>query len=302
MSYAAGTKSLHTSDKVNHDSFASIFLGYASFSARIGRRLLPCLIVLTAVIVLRSMKGIAEARLGNEAFASGYSLAAITFLLLLLGVRKRVSSHQVGSVAIWQRSHHYLGMLCLGAYVLHAGVITTGWLESMLAISFWAITLSGLVSWYINRTAPRTLSTAGPQILRQDIPERKKQVALDAYRIAIEAAGRADSAALADHYQSTLIPFFGFSRGLLFRISPTGTHRRRILADLENRDRYLDDQGKELRRQMTSLVQIKDDLDFQSAIQNRIRLWAGVHSWLLGGFVILTIAHVLVAYQFSSRW
>lgn len=298
----APTQTLSSSETVQRPPMASFLRGYATMSARIGRRLLPCLVVLTAFLVIRSIQNNAEAKLRNEAFASGYSLVATTFLLLLLGVRKRITTPRFGSAAIWQCTHHYLGMFCLGAYVLHAGVITTGWLESMLAISFWAITLSGLVSWYINRTAPRLLSAAGPQILRQDIAERKKQVASQAYRIAIEAAGRADSATLADHYQSTLIAFFGFHRGLLFRIRPTGSHRRRMLAALENLDRYLDDQGKVLRRQMSSLVQAKDDLDFQSAIQNRIRLWASIHTWLLGGFVILTIAHVWVAYQFSSRW
>lgn len=296
------TNAMSTTEPSRDGPIGNTLRGYASMWARAGRRLVPCMVVLAAFLVLRSIQNSVEAKLGNEAFASGYSLAAITFLLLLLGVRKRVITQRFGAVALWQRSHHYLGMLCLGSYVLHAGVITTGWFESLLAISFWAITLSGLGSWYINRTAPRLLSAAGPQILRQDIPERKNQVAAAAYRLAMEAAGRSDSAALADHYQSTLVSFFGFHRGFWYFVRPTGAHRRRILAALENMDRYLDDKGTDLRRQMSQLVQTKDDLDFQSAIQNRIRLCAGFHTWLLGGFVILTVAHVLLAYQFSSHW
>jgi hypothetical protein len=275
---------------------------YFGLSRAIARRFAPCAVVTIVFLVMNAVRSWYAAKLGNESFFTGYSLAAIVACLLLLGVRKRVANHAWGKVAIWQRAHHYMGMLSIVAYALHANFITTGWLESLLAISYWLIALSGILSWYINKSAPRLLMAAGPQILRQDIPDASGSLARQAYAIAVEAAGRSDSAVLADHYRHHMSNYFASSRSILFRIRPTGNTRRQLLAELENLDRYMDQAGCALRQQMSQLVQAKDNLDFQSAIQNRIRLCASMHTWLLGGFTILAVAHVLLAHQYSSSW
>ncbi len=273
-----------------------------AFLVRFGRRALPSAIVFVAWLLLRSIRIRSAASLQNEAFVTGYSLAAICVLLVLMGVRKRIVSVPMGRMAIWQQTHHYLGLFSVGAYALHAGMIPSGWLESALAINFWAIALSGLVGWYVNHNAPRLLRAAGSQILRQDIPERSKLVATQAYELALVAAGNNNSAALADHYRNCLSLFFSARRSWVYRLSPTGSQRRRLMAELENADRYLGEDGRMQRRQMSSLVQSKDDLDFQGAIQNRIRLWAAAHTWVLGSFLVLAIAHVVVVHGFSSAW
>jgi len=258
--------------------------------------------VFIAWLILKSMRSRSAASLQNEAFVTGYSLASICVLLMLLGVRKRVLSPQIGRLAIWQQTHHYLGLLSVGAYALHANVITSGWLESALALSFWSIAITGFVSWYVNHTAPKLLRAAGSQILRQDIPVRSRLVAKQAHELALASAGKNDTAALADHYRVHVSNYFTTRRNWIYRISPSGGKRRRLLAGLENIDRYLSAEGRAQRREMSLLVQARDDLDFQSAIQNRIRLWASAHSWLLGTFLVLTIAHVILAHQFTSSW
>ena len=284
------------------DSIADSISFIAPIYNRYVRRLIPSATVIVAWFILRSLRNRSAASLQNEAFLTGYSLAAICVLLLLLGLRKRIVSLQFGRMAIWQQTHHYLGLLSVGTYALHARLLTTGALESLLAISFWSIALSGLVGWYVNRTSPRLLRAAGPQILRQDIPERFRIIAKQAHELALTSAGRSDTAALADHYRGPLSSFFATRRGLIFRISPTGGTRRRLLSGLENIDRYLSEEGRIQRREMSGLVRSKDDFDFQSAIQNRVRLWVAAHTWLLGSFLVLTIAHVLAAHQFTSSW
>ena len=275
---------------------------FASLNSRDLRRLFPVVTVLLAWLILKSMRSQSAASLQNEAFVTGYSLASICVLLMLLGVRKRVLSPQIGRLAIWQQTHHYLGLLSVGAYALHANVITSGWLESALALSFWSIAITGFVSWYVNHTAPKLLRAAGSQILRQDIPVRSRLVAKQAHELALASAGKNDTAALADHYRVRVSNYFTTRRNWIYRISPSGGKRRRLLAGLENIDRYLSAEGRAQRREMSLLVQARDDLDFQSAIQNRIRLWASAHSWVLGTFLVLTIAHVILAHQFTSSW
>ena len=269
---------------------------------RLARRSTPSAIVLVGWLLLRSLRNHTEASLQNEAFATGYSLASICVLLLLLGVRKRILTVPLGRMAVWQMTHQYVGLLSVAAYALHASFITTGWLESMLALNFWAIAMSGIIGWYVNRTAPRLLRAAGTQILRQDIPERSRSIAKQAHELALASAGNNNSAALADHYRIHLKPFFESRRSLFYRIFPTGNKRRTLLAELENLDRYLGDEGRKKRTDMSKLVQSKDDLDFQRAVQNRIRLWAAAHTWVLGSFVILAIAHIVAAHQFTIAW
>ena len=87
-----------------------------AFLVRFGRRALPSSIVFVAWLLLRSILIRSAASLQNEAFVTGYSLAAICVLLVLMGVRKRIVSVPMGRMAIWQQTHHYLGLFSVGAY------------------------------------------------------------------------------------------------------------------------------------------------------------------------------------------
>jgi hypothetical protein len=275
---------------------------HPSRGLRFGRILKSLTIVGLAFLLLLVLRRFVLSRLGNEAFATGYTLLAICLTLCLLGVRKRLPASRLGPVAIWQTTHHFLGVFCLLAYCVHAGVMTTGWLESCLAILFWFILLTGFASWYVNRSAPKLLRAAGTAILRSDIPEAKLSIARDAYAIAIEAAGNADSCTIADFYRSRLEPFFSSNRSFFYRISPSGKLRRTLQAELDVLTRYLDDKGLQLQKALAHLIKERDDLDFQSAIQVRIRFVAAVHTCLLGAFLVMTGTHVTLAFLYSSHW
>jgi hypothetical protein len=267
------------------------------------RRLGKSLIAITiASVACLGLQRYVTNRLGNEAFASGYTLLAVIIALTMLGARKRLPGANLGSVTIWQTTHHYLGIFCLIAYCSHAGILASGWLESTLAALFWTILLTGFVSWYVNRSSPRLLRAAGQAILRSDIPEEIVSVAEQAYQIALSAAGSSKAFVLADFYQSTLSKFFSSSRSLWYRIFPTGKHRRDLQYQLGELTRYLDEKGIDLQGQMINLVQRRDDLDFQSAVHNRIRFFATIHTVLLGAFIVFTAGHVIVAHLYSSHW
>lgn len=244
--------------------------------------------------------------LQNEAFATGYILMTLCIGLTLLGVRKRMvgafPTGVLGTVRQWQRAHHWLGSLCLICYLLHAGVATRGWLDSALAILFWTVSLSGLISWYINKTSPRLLLAAGHSVLLSDIPLNKKMVREDAYRLALKCAGDASWSVIADLYRTRLADYFQLDRGLWYRINPNGKKRRFLLQELELLDRFLDERGRELKFEMSTLVKRRDDLDFQMAIKNRIKFWSAFHQCWLGAFVVLAIAHVALAHLYSSHW
>jgi hypothetical protein len=262
----------------------------------------PLLAIALASLACMGLQSYVTNRLGNAAFATGYTLLAVIIALTMLGVRKRLPSANLGPVTVWQTTHHYLGLFCLIAYVSHAGILTNGWLESILAVLFWTILLTGFVSWYVNRSSPQLLRAAGQAILRSDIPEAKIAVAEQAYQLALAAAGSSNAFVIADLYQATLTKFFSSPRSLWYRIFPTGRHRRDLQYQLTELTRYLDERGVQLQAQMIDLVKRRDDLDFQSAIHNRIRFFATIHTLLLGAFIVFTAGHVLVAHLYSSHW
>ncbi len=241
-------------------------------------------------------------QLGNEAFVTGYVLTCVCIALGLLGVRKKLIHLSLGPVAHWQKAHHWLGSLCLIIYLMHAGVMTSGWLESALAIVFWVILVSGIVSWRVNRTSPKLLQAAGKVMLRSDIPAARRDVQEDAYRLALRCAGNSNSSAIADLYREKLALFFQSPRSIWYRISPSGKLRRELLAELERLDRYLDEKGRGLKQEMHRLISRRDDLDFQMAIHQRVRFWATFHSCFLGAFVVLAAVHILLAHLYSSHW
>lgn len=243
-----------------------------------------------------------ESQLGNESFATGYVLSALCLALFALGVRKRVYGVALGPVAVWQRVHHMLGTLCLFAYILHAGFLTNGWLESFLAVLFWCILTTGFVSWYVNKRSPRLLQAAGKAILSSEIPAAKREVSDQAYYIVLRAAGNTRWSAIADLYRSRLESFFRNPRSVWYRISPSGKRRRALLAELDGLARYLDSTGLTLQQEMRKCIERRDDLDFQWVIQQRIRFWAAFHSCLMGAFFVVATFHVLVAHFFSSHW
>lgn len=266
---------------------------------RFGKSFVAIVVVSYACIGLQSY---VTNRLGNTAFATGYTLLAVVVALSMLGVRKRLPNVNWGPVTVWQTTHHYLGLFCLIAYVFHAGIVTNGWLESILAILFWTILLTGFVSWYVNRSSPQLLRAAGLAILRSDIPEAKLAVADSAYQLALTAAGSSNAFVIADFYQAKLSKFFSSPRSLWYRVFPSGRHRRDLQYQLTELTRYLDDHGISMQSQMIDLVKRRDDLDFQSAIHNRIRFFATIHTILLGAFIVFTAVHVLVAHLYSSHW
>jgi hypothetical protein len=222
--------------------------------------------------------------------------------LVALGVRKRLPLLAFGRVAVWQSMHHYLGTFCLIAYCFHAGAITTGWFESLLAILFWTILLSGFLSWYVNKISPKKLRAAGNAILRSDIPIARIHVSEQAYQIALQAAGNNGAMAIADYYRSDLSTYFAQSRSLWYRMIPTGRKKRALIAGLDRLDRYLDEKGRELQSHLRNLIREKDDLDFQLAIQHRVSFCAVFHTLLLGAFVLFALVHIVLAHQYSSHW
>lgn len=254
------------------------------------------MLVLLALAVLW-----AERTLRRTDFVSGISLATACFAMMLLSIRKVLLVLPMGAVKYWQQTHHYLGLFAVGAYLMHAGIVVHGAMEILLAILFWSISLSGLLGWYINVSTPRKLRAAGNVILRDDIETQRRGLAEQAYAIALKAAGKNESACLAEHYLKSLQPFFHKRPSLAYCLNPNGKRRRHLLHELDQVKRYLGPEGRASQATLSQLVQKKDDLDFQWALQNRLRGWVIVHVSLVWSFYLVAACHIYTVVEFHGR-
>jgi len=252
--------------------------------------------VLLAIFVQRWF----EKNLGRTDFFSGFTLLASCAGLMLLSMRKRLLVLPLGSVAIWQQIHQYLGLFAVASFLMHAGFRVHGVFEIALTLLFWTISLSGILGWYINYSTPKRMVAAGPAVLRDDIAMLRKQIAERAYSIALRCAGKLESATLAEHYLRRLQTFFQRRRSLAYCLVPNGRQRRELQHDLDQMVRYLGPEGRSSQATLSRLVEEKDDLDFQWAMQNRLRGWVIVHVSLVWSFFILVAFHVYMVYNFHG--
>ena len=81
-------------------------------------------------------------------------------------------------------------------------------------------------------------------------------------------------------------------------IVPSGVRRRRLLNGLKELDRYLENDGKQTAGQFAALVRCRDDLDYQFAIQLRLRLWLVIHSVFSLALLAGAIIHAALVLRF----
>lgn len=253
-----------------------------------------------SVIILLALMTWSNVALARPDWMSGHTLLASCIGLMLLPLRKKLIVLPMGSVAIWQQVHHYLGLFAVASFVIHAGIPIHGILEIAMTLFFFLISGSGILGWMINRQTPMLLAAAGPSVLRDDIAMTRERISNSAYAIALTAAAKVESSMLAEHYTTQLKSFFASRRSLFYCLLPNGRKRRSLLRDLEQLSRYLGPDGRKAQRSMIELVQQRDDLDFQWALQNRLRMWVICHVSFIWSFFVLVAVHVYLVYRFHG--
>lgn len=237
--------------------------------------------------------------LGRPDVFTGSTVFAGLVLLCLLGVRRRLPFWPLGSVSAWTQFHLYLGFFTTAIYVLHVPtLIAGGMFESILAGLFLMVSASGFYGLFASRSLPKKLTAVEGQHRFDRISWTRQQIA-DAGASACASIEESSAhQVLGTFYREVLSPFFGTSPPLAYVILPNGNRRRRLLGDLRELDRYLENDGRKIAGQLAALVRRRDDLDYQFALQLRLRCWVVVHSVLSLVLLIASMIHVLLVVRF----
>ena len=206
----------------------------------------------------------------------------------------------LGSAATWTQIHIYTGIFATGAFVMHVpNIVAGGVFEFALSMLFWVVAVSGFYGVYISRTLPKRLTAIEGERRFDRVSWHRRQIAETAKRLVNETADTSANAVLSQFYQEYLAPFFGQRPSLAYVLIPTGRRRRQILGDLTELNRYLEGSSRETTGRIAALVRRRDDLDYQYALQMRLRMWLIVHAAFSVMLTAGAIIHGILALRFT---
>ena len=265
------------------------------------RRRIASALTLFALVVMLGIVWIQTGRLANVAVLTGGTLLCCILLLALFGMRRRIPILPLGSVSTWTQVHIYMGFFTAGVYWMHVpNLIGNGIFECTLSIIFLLVTGSGFYGLYASRILPKRLTAVEGQHRFERVDWHRGQIADHARKLLEELSVHVGIAVLGSFYTEHLNPFFNSRPSLTYVLVPNGGRRRRLLSDLKDLERHLESEGRGTAVKFAALVRRRDDLDYQFALQLRLRLWVTFHSLLTFALVAGGLIHSLLVFRFAG--
>ncbi|MEO1525051.1 MAG: hypothetical protein AAFX06_06425 [Planctomycetota bacterium] len=265
------------------------------------RRMIGASITLLAIAVCWVIAQWESARLGRPAIATGVTALIGLFGLVLLGVRRRIPFWPLGNASIWTQVHIYVGFFTTAIYFIHVPrIIGDGIFECFLSLLFLSVSVSGFYGLFISRTLPKKLAAIEGQHRFDRMVWHRDEIAKTASGVVEKLTDSATSRVLGTFYGKVLQPFFSSRPSLAYVIAPNGNRRRQLLGDLKELDRYLESDGRTAAGKFAALVRRRDDLDYQFALQLRLRTWLVFHGLLSIVLIIVAVVHAVLAFRFTG--
>lgn len=240
-----------------------------------------------------------HAALRNPKFSTGYLLFGAVLFLAAYQWRKKIPTIGFGSSKTWMHAHLGVGWATVGVFVFHVGwKLPSGGLDTLLYILFVSVSASGVFGLYLTRSVPRRLAAMSREVIFERIPSERRAAALRANEIVLESVPSTEI--LANFYRDSLGYFLEAPRSLAYFLRPNGKERRSLIRKADDLNRYLGEEDRIRRDQLRELIVAKDDLDYQSVLQLRLKGWLFLHIGLTYGLLTVAIYHGLIVHAFSG--
>ncbi|MEM9365141.1 MAG: hypothetical protein AAGD07_04030 [Planctomycetota bacterium] len=268
------------------------------------RRVIATGAVLVALLFSLAILRVADAHLMRTSIMSGGILMACLVILIAIGLRRRLPILPLGSVSSWTQVHIYTGVFACGVYFMHVPkIIGDGILESTLSLLFLFVSGSGVYGIFASRRLPPRLTVIKGEHRFDQVTWHRNQIAIAARDVISKAVSNDASKSrgvLADYYRDVLEPFFVSGPSVGYLVVPNSRRRHRLLSGLFDRERYLDAWGKQIAGQLAGLVRRRDDLDYQFALQARLRGWVCLHGIASMVLLVVAVIHGVLAWRFGA--
>ena len=219
------------------------------------RRNRNCVLLVLALLLLAVVVNQLNRSLWHSAFSTGYLLLGSFFVLTLFGMRKRLSFiANIGSASFWMQLHIYVGLATFGMFAMHVSWrVPDGIFESVLTVLFLIVSLSGVYGLIISRTYPAKLTSIGSEVVYEEIPRLRVQMAAKARQLILQADQSAD--VLGQFYVNRLAAFLETPRRWSYFVNPNGRLKRQLVSDIADLNRYLAIGERQVGQQLSEIVE-----------------------------------------------
>jgi hypothetical protein len=265
------------------------------------RRLANSLWLLLACFLLLLVRNVAEHQLYQTQFITGWVVFIGVLGLTALNLRKKLPILPLVKMTTWVQVHIYLGLFTFVAYAVHAEtLVPSGRLDTLLAVLFLLVAVSGVVGLLLSRILPRRLTRHGENLLYERLPGFGAQLRREVEALVMRAASEHRSKSIPAFYQKRLRHFFLKPRNFWAHVFQSRVPMHRLSEQIRSVERYLDNDEKEIMSGIAQCVEAKDGLDYQYAAQSLLKRWLFVHIPLTYGMLLLGVVHVILAYAFDG--
>lgn len=239
--------------------------------------------------------------LRDPAFFNGWILFGAMAFLTLLNLRKKVPVLPLLSASAWLQLHVYVGALCVVLFLVHSRFrVPNGLLETALWAGFAGLVVSGVIGLLLTRVLPARIGGTGERLIFERLPAFRAQLAAQVQELAIESVAVSGSSAIADFYGTRLAAYFRKPRNVLSHLIQRDAALRRLRSQLAELKHYQGARGQEILGQIGELIETKNQLDCQYSLQLALRAWLFFHIPLAYSVLLLSAAHVFLAYALDS--
>lgn len=234
-------------------------------------------------------------------YVTGWTLLGLMLYLTAYNLRKKFSFIPLVSSRLWLQAHLYLGLFTALVCLIHLrGRAPQGGFETVLALLFAGVTLSGIFGWILSRVMPKALTSAGGEVPFERIPIIRRELRLQAEKLVLSRIVPSGADTLADFYAARLAPFFAGPADFTAHVVGSSRPLNHLLGQIDEVGRFLNAAEKATLAELTDLVRQKNGLDFQRTGQLVMKGWLFVHIPLTYGLLVFSFVHVVLVYAFSG--
>ena len=264
------------------------------------RALLPALLLAASVAAVWLHEA-ARPVYPHLIYVTGWTLFGFMLVLTAYNARKKLSFLPLLSSRTWFQIHVYLGLFTGLAFLAHiVWRVPRGPFEVLLALLFVGVTLSGVFGWWLSRSIPRRLTTAGGEVPYERIPVVRRDLRLRAEKLVLTGIPGAKATTLADFYAARLTLFFAGPANLAAHLAGSRRPLTDLLEELAEIQRFLGPDEKVAAAELADLIRRKDALDLHRAGQLLLKGWLFVHIPLTYALLLFTLVHIVLVYAFSG--
>ena len=229
---------------------------------------------------------------------TGWVLFGAVVFLALLNMRKKLSMVPVGRSSDWVAAHVVVGVVTIVIYAFHARTAWPSGYELGLAILFYAVIISGIIGYVLQRTAPASLANIGYEVIWERIPAEIADMRERIETSILECARETGSEVLPRLYREELAWYFRKPRFVLASLVGTGVAAAWIHHRLDSVSIYL--RGKEIEHVtfLRECARRKVHIDRAYAIQGLLKCWLLIHVPATYGFIVLVLWHLILVHVY----